>query len=230
MPIGILGSLAICTFLYILFSYVLTGVAPFTDFVKASAGKEASISYAIKTYMTGFEWLAPLITIAILAGFSSVILVMLLGQSRVFYSMSNDGLLPKAFSDLHPKFRTPYKSNLILFVFVGLFAAFVPGSVAGDLTSIGTLLAFVLVCIGVMILRKKDPDRPRPFRAPFVPVFPILGVIVCGAMIGSLGASTLVTALVWMVFGLGIYFLYSRKHSNLHTHHLDEIPPPKENI
>ena len=230
MPIGILGSLAICTILYILFSYVLTGVAPFTDFVKASAGKEASISYAIKTYMTGFEWLAPLITIAILAGFSSVILVMLLGQSRVFYSMSNDGLLPKAFSDLHPKYRTPYKSNLILFVFVGLFAAFVPGSVAGDLTSIGTLLAFVLVCVGIMILRKKDPDRPRPFRAPFVPLFPILGILVCGAMIGSLGASTLLTAFGWMIFGLCIYFLYSRKHSNLHTHHLDEIPPPKENI
>jgi len=228
MPIGILGSLAICTVLYILFSYVLTGVAPFTDFVKA--GKEASISYAIKTYMTGFSWLSPLITIAILGGFSSVILVMLLGQSRVFYSMSNDGLLPKTFSDLHPKFRTPYKSNIILFLFVGLFAAFVPESVAGDLTSIGTLLAFVLVCIGIIILRKKDPDRPRPFRAPFVPVFPILGIGVCGAMIASLGASTLLTAFGWMILGLCIYFLYSRKHSNLHTHHLDEIPPPKENI
>ena len=117
-----------------------------------------------------------------------------------------------------------------MFVFVGLFAAFVPGSVAGDLTSIGTLLAFVLVCVGIMILRKKDPDRPRPFRAPFVPLFPILGILVCGAMIGSLGASTLLTAFGWMIFGLCIYFLYSRKHSNLHTHHLDEIPPPKENI
>ena len=228
MPIGILGSLAICTVLYVVFAHVLTGVAPFTDFLKA--GKEASISYSIQTYMHGYGWLATLISIAILAGFSSVILVMLLGQSRVFYSMSNDGLLPKAFSELHPKYRTPYKSNLMLFVFVGLFAAFVPGSVAGNLTSIGTLLAFVLVCVGIIILRKKDPDRPRPFRAPLVPLFPILGIIVCGAMIGSLGASTLITALGWMLVGLAVYFLYSRKHSNLHTHHLDEIPPPKDNI
>ncbi len=228
MPIGILGSLAICTVLYILFSHVLTGVAPYTDFMKA--GKEASISYAIQTYMHDFGWLATLISVAILAGFSSVILVMLLGQSRVFYSMSNDGLLPKAFSDLHPKFRTPYKSNLILFLFVGLFAAFIPGSVAGDLTSIGTLLAFVLVCIGIIILRKSDPDRPRPFRAPLVPLFPILGILVCGAMIFSLGMSTLLTAFGWMVLGLFIYFLYSRTHSKLHTSHLDELPPPKENI
>src|SRR6201999_878936 len=131
MPIGILGSLIICTLLYVLFSWVLTGVAPYTDFVKA--GKEASVAYAIDTYMHGYGWLSSLITVGILAGFSSVILVMLMGQSRVFYSMANDGLLPKVFSDLHPKFRTPYKSNALLFVFVGAFAAFVPGSVAGDL-------------------------------------------------------------------------------------------------
>src|SRR6202012_3739903 len=155
MPIGIIGSLVVCTILYILFSWVLTGVAPYQDFMKA--GKEASVAYAISQYMHGYAWLSTLVTIAILAGFSSVILVMLLGQSRVFYTMSKDGLLPKVFSDLHPKFRTPYKSNMILFVFVGAFAAFVPGSVAGDLTSIGTLFAFVLVCIGVMILRKTNP-------------------------------------------------------------------------
>ena len=122
MPIGILGSLVICTILYILFSWVLTGVAPYQDFMKA--GKEASVAYAISHYMLHYEWLSTLVTIAILLGFSSVILVMLLGQSRVFYTMSTDGLLPKVFSDLHPKFRTPYKSNMILFVFVGLFAAF----------------------------------------------------------------------------------------------------------
>src|SRR5258707_3424761 len=168
MPIGILGSLVICTLLYVLFSWVLTGVAPFTDFVKA--GKEASVSYAIDTYMKGYGWLSSLVTVGILAGFSSVILVMLLGQSRVFYTMSTDGLLPKVFSALHPKFRTPYKSNMILFVFVGLFAAFVPGSVAGDLTSFGTLFAFVLVSIGVFILRVKQPNIERPFRAPLAPV------------------------------------------------------------
>jgi APA family basic amino acid/polyamine antiporter len=215
MPIGILGSLAICTVLYILFSWVLTGVAPYQDFMRA--GKEASVAYAISTYMTGYAWLSTLVTIAILLGFSSVILVMLLGQSRVFYTMSTDGLLPKVFSDLHPKFKTPYKSNMILFVFVGLFAAFLPESVAGDLTSIGTLFAFVVVCIGVMILRKKDPDLPRPFKTPFVPLVPILGIIVCAGMIISLPGRTQLSALAWMIIGLVIYFAYSRKNSKIGT-------------
>ncbi len=220
MPIGILGSLAVCTVLYILFAHVLTGVAPFTDFLKA--GKEASVSYAIQHYMSGYGWLATMVSVAILAGFSSVILVMLLGQSRVFYSMSKDGLLPKVFSDLHPKFRTPYKSNLILFLFVGFFGAFIPGSVAGDLTSIGTLFAFVLVCLGVIIMRKSDPDRPRPFRAPLVPLFPILGILVCGAMICSLDSTTIYTALGWMAAGLCIFFLYSRHHSNIAVENLTD--------
>ncbi len=215
MPLGILGSLVICTVLYILFSWVLTGVAPYTDFVKA--GKEASVAYAIETYMAGFGWLAKLVTIAILAGFSSVILVMLMGQSRVFYTMSSDGLLPKVFSDLHPKFRTPYKSNIILFVFVGLFAGFIPGSVAGDLTSIGTLLAFVLVCIGIIILRKTDPNLVRPFKTPLVPLVPVLGILVCAAMIISLWGTTLLSAFCWMIIGLLIYFSYSRKRSKLHN-------------
>lgn len=215
MPIGILGSLIVCTILYILFSHVLTGVAPFRDFVDPTKGKEASVAYAISTYMPGYEWLATAVTVAILAGFSSVILVMLMGQSRVFYTMSTDGLLPKAFSDLHPKFRTPYKSNMILFIFVGAFAAFVPGSVAGDLTSIGTLFAFILVCIGVILMRKSDPTTPRPFRTPLVPLVPILGVIVCAAMIVGLPRDTQLSALAWMVFGLLVYFGYSRKNSKL---------------
>ncbi|HTE02287.1 MAG TPA: amino acid permease [Mucilaginibacter sp.] len=213
MPIGILGSLVVCTILYILFSWVLTGVAPYTDFMKA--GKEASVAYAISTYMHGYAWLSTLVTIAILAGFSSVILVMLLGQSRVFYTMSTDGLLPKVFSELHPKFKTPYKSNMILFVFVGLFAAFLPESVAGDLTSIGTLFAFVVVCIGVMILRKKDPNLVRPFKTPLVPLVPILGILICAAMIISLAWQTQVSALAWMVIGLVIYFSYSKKNSKI---------------
>ncbi|HTS44380.1 MAG TPA: amino acid permease, partial [Puia sp.] len=213
MPIGILGSLVICTILYILFSYVLTGVAPYTDFIKA--GKEASVAYAIDHYMIGYGWLATLVTIAILLGFSSVILVMLLGQSRVFYTMSTDGLLPKVFSDLHPKFRTPYKSNMILFVFVGLFAAFLPSNIAGDLTSIGTLFAFVLVCLGVMILRKKDPALVRPFKTPLVPLVPILGMIVCLAMIVGLPGTTQLSAFGWMLVGLIIYFGYGKKKSKL---------------
>jgi len=213
MPRGILGSLLICTILYVLFSWVLTGVAPYTDFMKS--GKEASVAYAIETYMHGFGWLSTLVTIAILGGFSSVILVMLLGQSRVFYTMASDGLLPKVFCELHPKWRTPYKSNAILFVFVGLFAGFIPESVAGNLTSIGTLFAFILVCIGVIILRKADPSRPRPFRTPLVPIVPILGVIVCAAMIIGLDTKTQLTALVWMLIGLLVYFGYSKTHSKL---------------
>jgi len=213
MPIGILGSLVICTILYILFSWVLTGVAPYQDFMKA--GKEASVAYAISHYMLHYEWLSTLVTIAILLGFSSVILVMLLGQSRVFYTMSTDGLLPKVFSDLHPKFKTPYKSNMILFIFVGLFAAFLPETVAGDLTSIGTLFAFVVVCVGVMILRKKDPNLVRPFRTPLVPLVPILGMIICGTMIISLPGTTQLSALGWMIIGLIIYFSYSKKNSKL---------------
>jgi APA family basic amino acid/polyamine antiporter len=165
--------------------------------------------------MAGYQWLSTAVTVAILAGFSSVILVMLMGQSRVFYTMSNDGLLPKAFSALHPKFRTPYKSNMILFLFVGAFAAFVPGSVAGDLTSIGTLFAFILVCVGIIIMRRTDPLTPRPFKTPLVPLVPILGVIVCSAMIVGLPTDTQISALMWMVLGLIIYFLYSRHNSKL---------------
>lgn len=213
MPIGILGSLVICTILYILFSYVLTGVANWQEF--KTAGKEASVAYAIQKYMPGFGWLATLITVAILAGFSSVILVMLLGQSRVFFSMSNDGLLPRLFSDLHPEFRTPYKSNIVLFLFVGAFAAFIPGSMAGDLTSIGTLFAFVLVSAGIWIMRRTDPQVHRPFRTPLVPAVPILGIVVCAGMIVSLDHRTQLTALFWMLIGFAIYFSYSRTSSKL---------------
>jgi APA family basic amino acid/polyamine antiporter len=213
MPIGILGSLVICTILYVLFSYVLTGVANWEEF--KTAGKEASVAYAIQTYMQGYGWLATLITVAILAGFSSVILVMLMGQSRVFYSMSKDGLVPKVFSELHPKFRTPFKANWLLLIFVGAFAGFVPGSVAGDLTSFGTLFAFVLVCVGIWVMRVKNPDAVRPFKTPLVPLIPILGIIVCSGMIISLGKETLISAFVWMIVGLFIYFLYSKKNSNL---------------
>ncbi len=127
----------------------------------------------------------------------------------------NDGLLPKIFSDLHPRFRTPYKSNIVLFVFVGLFAAFVPGTVAGDLTSIGTLFAFVLVCLGIMILRKKDPDLHRPFKTPLVPLVPILGILVCAAMIISLPNQTLLSAFMWMIIGLIVYFTYGKRNSKL---------------
>ena len=213
MPIGILGSLAICTVLYILFAHVLTGVATVEDF--RTGGKEASVAFAIGKYMIGYEWLAQFVTVAILAGFSSVILVMLLGQSRVFYAMGKDGLLPKAFGDLHPKYKTPYKANLAILVIVGLFAAFIPGDIVGDMTSIGTLFAFILVCISVIVLRKTEPNMKREFKTPLVPLVPILGVIVCLAMIYGLGWTNWLRLGVWLVIGLIIYFGYSKKHSVL---------------
>jgi APA family basic amino acid/polyamine antiporter len=215
MPIGILGSLVICTVLYVLFSYVLSGVATVEDF--RTQGREASVAYAITTYMTGYGWLAKFVTIAILAGFSSVILVMLLGQSRVFYSMSRDGLVPKIFSDVHPTHKTPYKSNWLFFVFTSLFAAFIPDSVVGDMTSIGTLFAFILVCIGVWMMRVRRPDISRGFTVPALPVVATLGVIVCGAMIYGLGAANWLRLAIWLAIGLVIYFTYSKKRSKLET-------------
>jgi basic amino acid/polyamine antiporter, APA family len=213
MPRGILGSLAICTLLYVLFSWVLTGVANWREF--GTVGKEASVAYAIQHGMPGWGWLATAVTVAILFGFSSVMLVMLLGQSRVFYTMSEDGLLPNLFCQVHPRFRTPYKCNILLFFFVGAFGAFLPESLAGDLTSVGTLFAFVLVCVGVIMMRKIQPNANRPFRTPLVPLVPILGVLVCGGMIASRDSQTLLTAFGWMLIGFVIYFLYGKSHSKL---------------
>jgi APA family basic amino acid/polyamine antiporter len=215
MPIGILGSLAICTILYILFGHVLTGVATVEDF--RTGGKEASVAFAITKYMVGYEWLGQLVTVAILAGFSSVILVMLLGQSRVFYAMGKDGLLPKAFSDLHPKYKTPYKANLAILVIVGAFAAFVPGDIVGDMTSIGTLFAFVLVCIAVIILRKKEPNMVREFKTPWVPLVPILGVLSCTLMMYGLGWTNWLRLFAWMALGVVFYFAYGKKNSVLNN-------------
>jgi APA family basic amino acid/polyamine antiporter len=224
MPIGILGSLVICTVLYVLFSYVLSGVATVQDF--RTAGREASVAFAITKYMHGYEWLSKSVTLAILAGFSSVILVMLLGQSRVFYSMSHDGLVPKIFSDIHPRFRTPYKSNMLFFVFTGLFAAFLPEDIVGEMTSIGTLFAFVLVCIAVWILRVRRPDLPRAFKVPAVPIVTPLGVIICAAMIYGLGWTNWLRLGVWLVIGLAIYFGYGRRHSKVQAR--NDAPEPQE--
>ena len=215
MPIGILGSLAVCTILYILFAHVLTGVATVEDF--RTGGKEASVAFAINKYMIGYEWLGQLVTVAILAGFSSVILVMLLGQSRVFYAMGKDGLLPKAFSELHPKFKTPYKANIAILVIVGTFAAFVPGDIVGDMTSIGTLFAFVLVCIAVIILRVKEPNMVREFKTPWVPFIPILGAAACVLMMVGLGWTNWLRLFAWMALGVIIYFAYSKKNSKLNN-------------
>ncbi|HKP05212.1 MAG TPA: amino acid permease [Chthoniobacterales bacterium] len=219
MPIGILGSLFFCTILYVLFSYVLSGIATVADF--RSTGREASVAFAISKYMHGYEWLSKSVTVAILAGFSSVILVMLLGQSRVFFSMSRDGLVPSVFSAVHPKYRTPYKSNAIFFVFTGLMAAFVPADVTGEMTSIGTLFAFILVCIGVWIMRVRSPEMERGFRVPWAPVVCTLGIITCGAMIYGLGWTNWLRLIVWLVIGFVIYFAYGKSHSRISE------PPPE---
>jgi len=216
MPIGILGSLAVCTVLYVLFSYVLSGLAPVNDF--RTVGREASVAYAISTYMPGYEWLSKFVTVAILAGFSSVILVMLLGQSRVFYSMSMDGLVSKVFSDVHPRFKTPYKSNMLFFVLTALFAGFLPENIVGEMTSIGTLFAFMLVCAGVWIMRVRRPELVRGFTVPALPLVAVLGIVVCGAMIYGLGWTNWLRLAVWLVIGLVFYFTYGIRHSRLATH------------
>lgn len=208
MPIGILVSLAICTVLYILFAHVMTGLAHYTEF----QGQDGIAPVAVAISHTPYIWLQQGVILAILAGYSSVILVMLLGQSRVFYSMSKDKLLPSVFSNVHPKFKTPWKSNALFMLFVSLFAAFVPARIVGEMTSIGTLLAFILVCVGIIILRKKRPDIPRPFKTPLVPLVPILGILCCFAMMASLPLDTWLRLIIWMAIGLAIYYGYSRKH------------------
>jgi APA family basic amino acid/polyamine antiporter len=209
MPIGILGSLIVCTILFVLFGYVMTGLAHYTEF------KDSAAPVAIAIQHTPYEWLFLAVIAAILIGYTSVILVDLLGQSRVFYSMSKDGLLPQVFSHLHPKFNTPFKSNIVLCLFISLFAGLVPIQVVGEMTSIGTLLAFVMVCIGVLILRKTQPDIPRPFKTPFVPVVPILGILTCLTMMVALPLDTWIRLIVWLLIGFAIYFGYGKKHSKL---------------
>jgi APA family basic amino acid/polyamine antiporter len=213
MPKGILISLVFCTLLYVLFSHVLTGLVSYKQFL--IQGKEASVTYAIKAAMPGYGWLANFVTVSILAGFSSVILVMLLGQTRVFYTMSTDGLIPKIFSKLHPKFRTPYKSQWLFFVFVSLFAGFIPDRIVGDMVSIGTLFAFVLVCLGIFILRRTDPGLVRPFRTPWYMVVCPLGAAICLCMIASEGWENWARLIVWLLIGFVIYFGYSIKRSHV---------------
>lgn len=209
VPIGIIGSLLICTALYLAFSLVLTGMVKYT----AMKGDAAPVATAIN--LTPYPWLQIMIKLGIIAGFTSVILVLLLGQSRVFYSMSRDGLLPSAFSRIHPKWKTPWLSNLIFMFFIALIAGFFPISKLGHMTSIGTLLAFVVVCAGVIVLRKTQPDLPRPYKTPFVPLFPILGMLICFAMMTSLDVHTWIRLIVWLLIGFVIYFTYSRHHSRL---------------
>ncbi len=211
MPIGILGSLVICTILYVLFSHVMTGLVPYTVF--AGDASPAATAFAV----TGYDFLQTGLIIAILAGYTSVILVMLMGQSRVFYSMSKDGLLPKFFGDIHSKFRTPWKTNIFFMFFVSIFAGFVPIKSLGHMVSIGTLFAFCLVCLGVLVMRKKMPDAPRAFKTPLVPFVPVAGILVCGYLMFSLDLDSWIRLFIWLLVGFAIYFFYSKKHSKLNN-------------
>ena len=222
MPVGILGSLLICTILYMVFAYLMTGVAHYSDFAgqQGIAPVAVAIDHMGHADATGvihpdYPWLNRAIVLAILFGYCSVIMVTLLGQSRVFLSMSRDGLLPPFFSKIHEKYRTPAHSNLLFMVIVGGLAAFVPARVAGEMTSIGTLFAFTLVCAAVLIVRKSMPDVHRAFKTPFVPTVPILGILTCLCMMLFLPADTWIRLVLWMLIGLDVYACYGVKHSKL---------------
>jgi len=210
MPIGILGSLAICTVLYILMSLVMTGLANYTQL-----NVPHPVFVAIEKGGPGLVWLRPIVNIGAIAGLASVVLVMLMGQPRIFFSMARDGLLPKVFGKVHPRFQTPYVTTIATGVVAAAVAGLFPIDLLGELVSIGTLLAFVIVCIGIIALRRSRPDLPRPFRTPFVPVVPLLGAGFCLYLMYGLPVDTWVRLLVWLVIGLVIYFAYGRRHSHV---------------
>ncbi|HJU67690.1 MAG TPA: amino acid permease [Gemmatimonadaceae bacterium] len=210
MPIGILGSLAFCTVLYILMSLVMTGLVPY-----AQLNVPDPVYVALAAAGPGLAWLTKLIAIGAMAGLASVVLVMLMGQPRIFYSMARDGLLPAVFGRVHKRFQTPYVTTILTGVVAGTVAGLFPIGVLGELVSIGTLLAFVIVCAGIWVLRVRSPELPRPFRTPLVPIVPILGILICGYMMARLPGDTWVRLLVWMALGLVIYFAYSMRRSRL---------------
>jgi basic amino acid/polyamine antiporter, APA family len=210
MPIGILGSLAICTVLYIAVALVLTGIVHYSQL-----NVPDPIAVGINAVGEQLTWLRPIIKIGAIAGLSSVILVMLLGQPRIFYTMSKDGLLPPVFSSVHPKFRTPWLASAVTGVVAMTFAGLLPIGLLGELVSIGTLLAFAIVCAGVLVLRYTDPDRPRPFRTPLVPLVPIGGIAACLYLMLGLPNDTWARLIIWMALGLAIYFLYGKRHSKV---------------
>ena len=210
MPIGILGSLAICTVLYIAVALVLTGIVKYTQL-----NVPDPIAVGVNAAGPGLAWLRPIVKIGAIAGLTSVILVMLLGQPRIFYTMSKDGLLPPVFSAVHPKFRTPWLASLLTGVFAMAMAGLLPIGLLGELVSIGTLLAFAIVCGGVLVLRYTDPGLVRPFRTPLVPLVPLGGIAACVYLMLGLPPDTWARLIIWMAIGLAIYFLYGRRHSKV---------------
>ena len=210
LPIGILASLAICTVLYILMALVMTGLTPFMNL-----NVPHPVFVAIDAAGPGLKWLTYFINIGAIAGLASVVLVMLMGQPRIFYAMARDGLLPPVFGKVHPKFKTPYVATIITGAVAMVFGGLFPIDILGELVSIGTLLAFIIVCAGVLVLRYRSPDLHRPFKTPFVPLVPILGIGTCGFMMAFLPSTTWLRLGIWMAIGLSIYFFYGRHHSKL---------------
>ncbi len=211
MPIGIIGSLAVCTVLYMLVSAALTGMIPYTEL-----DVPHPVGYAVE-HIPGMHWMAWMVNLGAVLGLASVVLVMLLGQARVFYSMSRDGLLWPWVGRVHPRFRTPWVTQIIVGAFAAAFAGAFPIELLGELVNIGTLLAFVLVCLGIIVLRRKRPDLPRPFKTPWVPLVPILGALMCFGLMLTLPLDTWIRLGLWMAIGLAIYFGYGRRHSTLAT-------------
>ena len=224
LPIGMIASLIICTILYVLMSGILTGMKKYTTYLGDSA--------AVATAFAAKPWAQALISAGALAGLTSVLLVFQLGQPRIFMAMARDGLLPGYFARIHPRYRTPYITTIWTGLVVGGVAMLTDIGSLADLTNIGTLFAFALVCSGVIVLRRKDPNRPRPFRVPFVPVFPLLGVFFCGALMLSLPIETWIRFFIWLAIGLLIYFFYSVRHSKLQhgidTGETENVFPPIE--
>lgn len=220
MPIGIMGSLIVCSVLYMVFSLVMTGVVNYKEYIGADSIAPAATAVAHMgemgangTIVPAFPWLNRGIIVAILLGYASVVLVMMMGQSRVFYSMSKDGLLPPLFSHLHKRYHTPARSNLLFMVLISILAGIIPPSVAGEMTSIGTLFAFSLVYLGVIVVRRTQPNAPRSFKTPFVPWVPAAGLVCCIGMMLFLPAETWIRLVMWMLIGIDIYSFYGIKHS-----------------